>query len=70
VKEHEMVLRKEPKRDGRDYASSIQKMYNRVQKFKAQRSQEMEAMGIKPPAPPVENSKFAGKYHISAGVFL
>ena len=70
VKENEMVIRMTEKRDGRDYASNIQRMYNRVQKFKAQRKLEMEAMGLKPPAPPVADSKFTGKFHISAAVIL
>jgi len=70
VKEHEMVMRIKEKRDGRDYANNIQRMYNRVQKFKAQRSLEMEAMGVTPRAAHVSNSKFAGKFHISAAVIL
>eukprot|EP00026_Physarum_polycephalum_P005301 Phypoly_transcript_05333.p1 GENE.Phypoly_transcript_05333~~Phypoly_transcript_05333.p1 ORF type:complete len:597 (+),score=121.94 Phypoly_transcript_05333:56-1846(+) len=70
VKEHEIVMRIKEKRDGRDYANNIQRMYNRVQKFKAQRALEMEAMGVKPPVSPVANSKFAGKHQISAAVIL
>lgn len=70
VKENEMAIKKEDKRDGRDYANNIQKMYNKVQKFKERRKLEEEAMGIKSFQPPVANSRFKDKFSISAAVIL
>lgn len=65
-----MAIEQADKRDGRDYANNIQKMYNRVQKFKATRALEDEAKGIKPFQPPVADSKFKDKFRVNAAVIL
>lgn len=71
VKESEMVIRYEDKRnDKQDYASNIQKMYNRVQKYKQQRERIHDAMGIKSAEPKIKNSKFSGVDRICGAVIL
>lgn len=70
IKDNEMAIKQEDKRDGSDYANNIEKMYNRVQKFKQRRSLEEEAMGIKPVQSPVMNSRFKDKFLIKAAVIL